>query len=113
MSSIARHSKSVAPRRLLSGVRSLPKLPISKTHLHREETSSHPADNTHATDPRVPVNDHDVKRATLHTRQDMVLLVTHLAFLNAQAETIDRRSVTMTRLLWAIVVVLFIIAIRV
>ncbi len=48
ISSTARHSKSAAPRRLLSGVRSLPELPISKTHLHRGETSSHPADNTPA-----------------------------------------------------------------
>ena len=66
-----------------------------------------------AADPGVPINDHDVRRATLHTRQDMVLLATHLAFLNAQAETLERKSTTMTRLLWVIAIILVVIALRV
>jgi hypothetical protein len=40
-----------------------------------------------AADPGAPITDHEVKRAALHTRHDMVLLTTHLAFLNAQVRT--------------------------
>ena len=66
-----------------------------------------------ASDPGSPIGDHDVRRATLHTRQDMVLLATHLAFLNAQAELLERKMLWVVRLLWAIVTLLTVIAIHI
>ena len=65
-----------------------------------------------AADQGSPISDHDVKRATLHTRHDMVLLATHLAFLNAQAEALDRKARWIVRLLWVIIVLLAVLAFR-
>jgi hypothetical protein len=66
-----------------------------------------------ASDTGAPISEHEVRRATLHTRHDMVLLVTHLTLLNGQIETLNHKAVTATRLLWAVLAVLVIIAIRV
>ena len=51
-----------------------------------------------ASEPGAPISDHDFKRATLHTRHDMVIVTTLLAFVNQQNDSIDRKLSSLIRL---------------
>lgn len=63
-----------------------------------------------AADPGPPITEHEVMRATLHTRQDMVMVVTLLAGLIHQTEALHKRART-TNLLLAVIVLLLVIGI--
>ena len=62
-----------------------------------------------AADPGAPISTHDAKRAVLHTRQDMVMVLTLLGGLIQQVGAIDQKSRTLVRLLWVVTVLLVII----
>lgn len=52
---------------------------------------------------KIQYNSAEARQATVHARQDLVLMVSHISSLNKQAQTIRR-------LMWAAVILLFIIA---
>lgn len=65
-----------------------------------------------AADPGDPIEIGEANRALLRTRQDMVTVTALLAFLNNQAEAVDRKARTVVRLLWVMTAILVVMAIR-
>ena len=65
-----------------------------------------------AAHPGTPISNHDVKRAVLHTRHDMIMVVAMLGGLIHQVDAIDKKSRTLVRLLSVITVLLAIILTR-
>ena len=63
-------------------------------------------------DPGVPISGYQVKRALLHSRQDLVVVATLLTGLNQQADALDRKGRLIARLLWVMVTLLAVIVVR-
>jgi len=66
-----------------------------------------------ATDPGEPVTDHDLRRAVLFIRQDMVLAVTLLAGLCEEASSRKKQARTVNVLLAVIAALLAVAVIRI
>lgn len=64
-----------------------------------------------ATDPDLPISGHQVKRALLHSRQDLVVVAALLTGLNQQAGVLNRTGRLIARLLWVVVVLLVLIVV--
>jgi hypothetical protein len=60
-----------------------------------------------------PVTADESRKATLNIRQDLVLVTSHLMFLNQHAENIDRRLKTIVRMLWLIAAIGLLIALQI
>lgn len=58
-----------------------------------------------ASDPGSPISAHDAKRAVLHTRHDMIMLISLLTTLNQSADAANRRLRIMMWLLVGLIVV--------
>jgi hypothetical protein len=66
-----------------------------------------------AADPGAPISGHQVKRAMLHTRHDMVMVVSLLGTLTHQADKLEKSIRAIVRIGWLVTALLIIIAARI
>jgi hypothetical protein len=60
-----------------------------------------------------PVTADESRKATFYIRQDLILVTSHLTFLNQHAENIDRKLKTIVRMLWLIAAIGLLIAVQI